>query len=501
MFSRSTEPNVPHCGFVFGAFVLDIDRAALLHNGKNVRLRPKSLDVLRHLVEHHGRLVEKEELLDTVWDKAAASDDSLTHCLIDIRKVLGDVERKMIRTVPRRGFIFDLPVESISSAVRLDRRQRRSKHISAIAAGLLLSIGAGYFLLHSYQPDAQPRTAHAAAESQLSQEAVDLYVRGRFLFNRRAADDLESAKELLRHAVDLEPEFAAAWAELAGIYVLENFAGDNVSSKTLPLLKDAAERAVELDPNLAAGWVRLAHYYAAIGDQPSADRYMQRAIDAESEDPLLLAVLAGHFAEVGNLDRAVELQQQALAADPLSLVNRFNLSGYLLAAGRYDDGLREAERAAQLSPEGTGTEINIGFALIKLEQYERALALAASWPDGPEKDVVMAMAGLVLNREAVATEAMARLEFSTDIESYRYRAELEAFCENIENSFLILAQLRDQIRGQMDQRKWHWQLHLIKLSPFLAPVRADPRWQEWIEEANRPLIARSKQVPVKTSIQ
>lgn len=499
MLSKTTEPNGPHRGFVFGAFVLDIDRAALLHNGKNVHLRPKSLDVLRHLVEHHGCVVGKEELLDAAWDNPAVSDDSLTHCLIEIRKVLGDVEREMIRTVPRRGFIFDLPVESISSAVRLDRRQRRSKHILAIAAGLLLSIGAGYFLQHAYQPDAQPQTVPAAAESQLSQEAVDLYVRGRFLFHRRTAGDLESAEELLRQAVDLEPEFAAAWAELAGIYLLQNFAGGDVNSETLPLLKDAAERAVALDPNLAAGWVRLAHYYTAIGDQPSAERYMQRAIDAEPKDPLLLAVLAGEFAAAGDLDRAVELQQQALAADPLSLVNRFNLSGYLLAAGRYDDGLLEAERVAQVSPEGKGTRINIGFALIKLEQYERALARATRWPDGPARDVVMAMAGLVLGREAVATEAMARLESSTDIESYRYRAELEAFCENIDNSFLILDQLRHQARGRVDQQHWRWQLHLINLSPFLAPVRADPRWESWLEEPHQPMIARAEQVSVEPS--
>lgn len=498
MIPRATEPNVPHCGFVFGAFVLDIDRAALLHNGKNVRLRPKSLDVLIHLVEHHGCLVGKEELLDAVWDKAEVSDDSLTHCLIDIRKVLGDTERKMIRTVPRRGFIFDLPVESISAALRRDRQRHRSRLISSIAAGLLLSVGTGYFLLHAYFPDPP---AVDSTESQWSQEAVDLHARGQFLFHRRAAGDLETAEELLRHAVDLEPEFATAWAELAGIYLLGYFSGGDNDPGALRLLKDAAEKAVEFDPNLAAGWVRLAHYYAAIGDQHSADRYMQRAIDAESADPLLLAVLAGEFAGIGDLDRAIELQQQALAADPLSLVNRRNLTAYLLAAGRYDDGLREAERVAQLNPESTRKELNVGFALIKLEQYERALALAASWPDGPEKDVVTAMAGLVLEREAIAMEAIARLKSSTDIESYRYLAELQAFCEDIDNSFLLLAQLRDQFRGPSEQQQWRHHLFLIRMSPFLEPVRADPRWQSWIEEANRPLIARSEQVPVKTSVE
>ena len=93
MRSEGTDSNSPHHGYVFGEFVLDIDRAALLHNGNNVGLRPKSLDVLIHLVEHHGRLVEKDELLEAVWAGTAVTDDSLTHCLIDIRKVLGDIKR------------------------------------------------------------------------------------------------------------------------------------------------------------------------------------------------------------------------------------------------------------------------------------------------------------------------------------------------------------------------------------------------------------------------
>jgi DNA-binding winged helix-turn-helix (wHTH) protein/Flp pilus assembly protein TadD len=501
MRSAATSSDVPHRGFVFGEFTLDIDRAVILHNDKDVSLRPKSFDVLRHLIEHHGRLVGKEELLKAVWGSAAVSDDSLTHCLIDIRKVLGDTERRMIRTVPRRGFIFDVPVQTIASLARLDRQRHGAKLVLAVAASLLVSIGAGYFLLHAYLLDPAPQTSPASAESQFGQEAVGLFIQGRFLFNRRAANDMETAEEFLRQAVDLEPQFAAAWADLAGVYVLQNFAGGDNNPDYLPLLKDAAERAVELDPNLAAGWVRLANYYTATGDEPAAARYMRRAADAETQDPLLLAVMAGDFAAAGDFDRAVDLQQRALALYPLSFVYRSNLSAYLLAAGRYRDGLREAERAALLSPKGPQVHFNIGSALIQLEQYERALAEATRWPDGPQRDVVMAMAALAQNREAVAAEAMARLRSSTDIESYRHRAEIEAFCENIENSFQILTQLRDQFIVRLDEQQWRRQLLMIKVSPFLAPVRADPRWQGWLEESRRIMIARSEQAPVKASFE
>ena len=126
--------ETPHRGYRFGPFCLDIDRAALLKNGKTVRLRRQSFDVLLYLIERHGRLVEKEELLQAIWGNTPVTDDSLTHCLIDIRKVLGDSQHELIRTVPRRGFIFDIPVHS------LQERSKRSFVVTTIAACLVAAV-------------------------------------------------------------------------------------------------------------------------------------------------------------------------------------------------------------------------------------------------------------------------------------------------------------------------------------------------------------------------
>ena len=99
-----------HRGFSFAEFVLDSDRAALFQSGTDVNLRPQSFDVLRILVERQGTLVTKEELQQEIWGETAVTDDSLTHCIIDIRKVLDDSDRQIVKTVPRRGFVFDIPV-------------------------------------------------------------------------------------------------------------------------------------------------------------------------------------------------------------------------------------------------------------------------------------------------------------------------------------------------------------------------------------------------------
>ena len=104
-----------HRTWKFGDFTLDVDRGSLMRDGVDVKLRPQSFAVLSYLIRHHGVLVTKQELLDDIWGKKAVTDDSLTHCLIDIRKALGDDNHQLIRTVPRRGFIFEISVEDPGS--------------------------------------------------------------------------------------------------------------------------------------------------------------------------------------------------------------------------------------------------------------------------------------------------------------------------------------------------------------------------------------------------
>src|SRR6266849_397330 len=94
----------------FNGFTLDLARGRLLRGDLEVKLRPKSFELLRYLIENHGRLISKEELIRSVWVDAAVTDNSLSQCLIELRRALGDDSQTIIRNVPRRGYIFDIPV-------------------------------------------------------------------------------------------------------------------------------------------------------------------------------------------------------------------------------------------------------------------------------------------------------------------------------------------------------------------------------------------------------
>jgi TolB-like protein len=103
--------------YAFGRFVLDLGRECLLRDGGPVKLRPQSLSMLRYLIENRGRLLTKSELMKALWGNAAVTDDSLVQCLADVRRALDDHDQTLIKTVPRRGYIFTAQLMPTSIAV------------------------------------------------------------------------------------------------------------------------------------------------------------------------------------------------------------------------------------------------------------------------------------------------------------------------------------------------------------------------------------------------
>lgn len=96
----------------FENFSLDFARCALRRGVDEVPLRPKAFDLLRYLAENAGRLVTKDELMRTIWPGVVVTDDSLVQCIKDIRDALSDTEQRIVKTVPRRGYLFAAEVSA-----------------------------------------------------------------------------------------------------------------------------------------------------------------------------------------------------------------------------------------------------------------------------------------------------------------------------------------------------------------------------------------------------
>lgn len=95
----------------FGHCTLDDGRGVLLApNGTETLLRPKTLELLRLFLRNPGRVVGRSEILDAVWPGLFVSDDSITQCVVELRRAMGDVGTALLRTVPRRGYLLQAPV-------------------------------------------------------------------------------------------------------------------------------------------------------------------------------------------------------------------------------------------------------------------------------------------------------------------------------------------------------------------------------------------------------
>ena len=94
--------------YAFGEFVLDSEAGELRRDETRIDLRPKLYSLLLFFVENRGRLISKEEILDSVWRDIHVSDGSLNRTVAELRQILGDDSRqpRLVETVPRRGYKF-----------------------------------------------------------------------------------------------------------------------------------------------------------------------------------------------------------------------------------------------------------------------------------------------------------------------------------------------------------------------------------------------------------
>lgn len=205
--------QLSHQSYSFDDFTLNVARGCLLRGQQEVKLRPKSFEVLRYLVANSGRLVSKAELMQTVWPESFVTDDSLVQCLIDVRRALGDDAQHYVKTVPRRGYIFTPSVtengaatpdviyteqvegirvvieekygqesedtknnsSGVSSYLRPSSRRGLSRKVLAISVLLAVLVAAAIALKSSSGPS-RPQTIAILPFQLLSQDAGDAYL-------------------------------------------------------------------------------------------------------------------------------------------------------------------------------------------------------------------------------------------------------------------------------------------------------------------------------------
>ena len=112
---------------VINEAVVDLARGLLLdRTGDVIPLRRKSFDLLKMLSENAGRAVSRDELLNTIWPGVTVTDESVTQCVREVRQAIGDPQGQVLRTIPRRGYMLDVQLPTLSPplAVLADLQDR-----------------------------------------------------------------------------------------------------------------------------------------------------------------------------------------------------------------------------------------------------------------------------------------------------------------------------------------------------------------------------------------
>src|SRR6266511_2092010 len=98
----------------FSGFEFDQERAELrAPDGQTIRLRPKTLEILRLLAGNAGRVLSKQQLMEAAWPNVYVGEDSLFQCIREIRAALGDDKREVVRVISGRGYLFQAEVTEV----------------------------------------------------------------------------------------------------------------------------------------------------------------------------------------------------------------------------------------------------------------------------------------------------------------------------------------------------------------------------------------------------
>ena len=319
-------------------------------------------------------------------------------------------------------------------------------------------------------------------------EAYRLYIRGVGQLEEWTGDDMRSAVEYFQRAIELDPDYALAWAGLSDALSLLEVYGFSLPPGA-PTPAEAARRAVELGPEVPEA--RLSHAIRLLlsqsppRDAPRALRELERAVELRPSFGSAYIWIAWVHLLVGNPDRALEPAERAVELDPLAPAARVFLAEAYLANGEREAALREAVRGREIQPEKPLSHLMEALALHHLGRFEEAedvleTALSLTPPEGqaPTRSLLRAVL-------AASTAAAGRIDRARELSSL-IDPVADPFSAGLAHA--ALAEEDDALEAFSRIQDWD-QFSTIFLRYFfpdaLGPLRDTPRYEQLLRRADR----------------
>jgi TolB-like protein/Tfp pilus assembly protein PilF len=264
--------------------------------------------------------------------------------------------------------------------------------------------------------------AKVEKRSTTDPEAYQLYLKGRFLWNKRTIASLKQAAAFYEEAIDKDPDYALAYSGLAETYVLYMAWSIEKPMESLPKAKAAALRALELDSSLAAPHAAIGVYHIYYNwDRDAGEKELRRAIELDPNYATAHQWLGSEaLPPEKRFDEAISELKRAEELDPLSAIIGTRLADVLFYAGRRDEAIEQYKRTLELDPNFGYAHQQLGLAYGLKGMYPQAISEARHSLELNPDPTGKAFLALWLARSGSRAEALKLLDELKQEASERY---------------------------------------------------------------------------------
>jgi TolB-like protein/Tfp pilus assembly protein PilF len=314
-------------------------------------------------------------------------------------------------------------------------------------------------------------------------EAYELYLKGRFFWNKRTSVDLPKSVEYFNQAISKDPNYATAYSGLADAYVLYPDYGVGAPDQFYPKAKEMALKALELEPSLGAPHAALGAVYTNFEhDFAKAIAEFDRAIELDPNYATAHQWKTTALTALGEFDRAIAEDHKAIALDPLSLIVNSDLAFNLINGHRFNEAVAQCRKTLEIDPDFHVVRGYLGEALQLQGKLAEALPEFRKGTAGIDEPIGQAMLAQACARAGLRDEAQ---EILRRLEERARTQFVSGYCPAIIRLSLgdkdgALAALEMAINQRAPE------ILAVKYDPLLDDLQGDPRFDALVRKVLSP---------------
>jgi TolB-like protein/DNA-binding winged helix-turn-helix (wHTH) protein len=320
--------------------------------------------------------------------------------------------------------------------------------------------------------------AELARSQPVNPEAFDAYLQGHYFFERNTDKDTDMAAKYYERATQLDSSYALAWVGLSRVRNWQANSGLAPAQEGHRLAREAIERALALNPNLAAAHAQMARIKRlADFDWGGSDASIQRAIALEPGNPEYLSEGAFSAAIIGHADEALALARRAVELDPLNPSSWSALGEIKYFEGQFAGAEADVKKSLELSPDAFPGPFLLSEIYVLQGRPQDALPAIEGVRHDSARAFLYPIAYHALGREKESEAALRELIAKYRAHAAFQVAEVYAFRNQSDEAFEWL----DRAYAQGDSG-----LIGTKVDPLLKSLHNDPRYAALLKKLNLP---------------